>query len=184
MNTSALPNRVGKTIWEPTSFQYLVDYAEIDTDGKLLSTISHWWDSTARITKHGLVWDLLLCCCHTWRFQHCFSRPCPIYSFIFKTGTENCSLCIASIFSSPRETWSFSFLSQEMVLWRWNRHRGWGSTWSHWLCCALRGSPWVRSTIYNAVVRHQCSGGTSCNYPNHFSTDLFPHSGMGLHSHW
>ena len=25
--------------------------------------------------------------------------------------------------------------------------------------------------------------GTSCNYPNHFSTYLFPHSGMGLHSH-
>ena len=75
-----------------------MDFAEIDTDGKLLFTISHWWDSTARITKHGLVWDLLLFFCHAWRFQHCFSRPCPIYSFIFKTGTENFSLCIASIF--------------------------------------------------------------------------------------
>ena len=69
-------------------------------------------------------------------------------------------------FSSLCETWSFSFLSQEMVLWRWNRHRGWRSILSYRLCCALWGSPWVRSTIYNSIVRHQCSGGTSCNYPN------------------
>ena len=41
----------------------------------------------------------------------------------------------------------------------------------------------IRSTIYYSVVRHQCSGGASCNYPNRFSTDLFPHSCMGLHSH-
>ena len=74
---------------------------------------------------------------------------------------------------SLRETWSFSFLSQEMVVQRWNRL---GPLW--------RGSPWIRSTIYNSVIRHQCSGGTSCNYSNHYSTYFFPHSGLGLHSHW
>ena len=74
---------------------------------------------------------------------------------------------------SLRETWSFSFLSQEMVVQRWNRL---GPLW--------RGSPWIRSTIYNSVIRHQCSGGTSCNYSNHYSTYFFPHPGLGLHSHW
>ena len=77
-----------------------------------------------------------------------------------------------------------SFLSQEMVDWRWNRPRSWICTQSQRLSFALCGSPWIRSSIYNSVVRHHYSGGASYNHSNHFSTYLFPHSGMGLHSHW
>ena len=64
----------------------------------LSPTYSHWWNSTARFTKHGLVWGLLFFVVAMFDVSSIvLSRTCPIYSFIFKTGTENCSLCIASI---------------------------------------------------------------------------------------
>ena len=179
MNTPALPDCVRKTTWEPISFQYLVDYAEIDTDGKLpfhdlgcenrlnqrklySFSVERWAQKT--LTNGARIYFISWACVNTSRltkrtyemsvdmkgedlkwyspflflvgailsvsgayfcsvamfgvFNIVFPRPCPIYSFIFKTGTENCPLCIASIFSSLRETWSFSVLSQELVLGR------------------------------------------------------------------
>ena len=43
----------------------------------LSPTYSHWWNSTARITKYGLVWGLLLFYCHVWLFQQCSTCCVP-----------------------------------------------------------------------------------------------------------
>ena len=60
-------------------------------------------------------------------------------------------MCIASIFSSLRESRSCFFLSQEMVVWRRNRPRCWICTQSHRLSCA----PQFIIQLYAIIVQEE-----------------------------
>ena len=49
------------------------------------------------------------------------------------------------------------FLKKLLFKLRWSRPgqlwKSWRCIHSHWVCCALWGSPWIHSTVYNSVVR-------------------------------